>query len=330
MNWTSAQLRSLVELSRRGTVTAVAAALGYTPGGVSQQLAALERATGHGLLRRTGRRVELTEAGRTLARHAERILATEADALAALERTRSEITGVLRVALFATAAAELLPQALRRAREAHPGLEIQTREMPDVDAVYDAVASSAVDLALGLDYPDDPIPRDPTLRLLPLHTERFALATPPGLLPATRAGAPGEGPAPLPLRATQPLPWILPSPHSHYGRAVRTACRRAGVEPRVQHEVTDTAATLALVEAGIGVTPVTPLMLRLRPSQVDVVPLADPPLRRVVAVHRTTADPLPALAALVTVLRTPPQPQGAPGPPSDTLSEAALTDGTPS
>ncbi|QDQ12091.1 LysR family transcriptional regulator [Streptomyces spectabilis] len=332
MNWTSAQLRSLVELGRRGTVTAVAAALGYTPGGVSQQLAALERATGHGLLRRTGRRVELTEAGRTLARHAERILATEADALAALERTRTEVTGVLRVALFATAAAELLPQALRGAREAHPGLEIHTREMPDVDAVFDAVTSSAVDLALGLDYPDVPIPRDPALRLIPLHTERFALAAPRGLLtgPATLPGGYAEGRVPLPLRSTQALPWILPSPHSYYGRAIRTACRRAGVEPRVQHEVTDTAATLALVEAGIGVTPVTPLMLRLRPSQVDVVPLADAPLRRIVAIHRTTADPLPALTALIAILRTPPQPQGTPGPPSDTLSKAALTDGTPS
>lgn len=67
MDWTSAQLRSLVELTRRGTVTAVAKALGYTPGGVSQQIAALEKATGTQLLRRVGRRVELTDAGATLA-----------------------------------------------------------------------------------------------------------------------------------------------------------------------------------------------------------------------------------------------------------------------
>ncbi|MEI5099416.1 LysR substrate-binding domain-containing protein [Streptomyces sp. PmtG] len=193
--------------------------------------------------------------------------------------------------------------------------------MPDVDDVYDAVTSAHVDLALGLDYPDAPITRDPALRVLPLHTEHFSLATPPGLLPQ----------AALSLPATRSLPWILPPAATFYGRAIRTACRRAGVEPRVDHEVTDTAAALALVEAGIGVTPVTPLMLHLRPSRVDVIPLADPPLRHIVAVHRTTPAPSPTLTALLTVLHPPPPPQPTPTPPSDTLSKAALLDGaTPS
>ncbi|WP_257232423.1 LysR family transcriptional regulator [Streptomyces sp. Rer75] len=117
MDWTSAQLRSLVELTRRGTITAVAESLGYTPGGVSQQIAALEKATGMELLRRTGRRVELTDAGMTLARHAERILSTEAEAVEALERTRNDASGTLLVGLFATAAAEILPRpCTRRAR----------------------------------------------------------------------------------------------------------------------------------------------------------------------------------------------------------------------
>lgn len=307
VNWTSAQLRSLVELGRRGTVTAVAAALGYTPGGVSQQIAALERATGRELLRRAGRRVELTEAGRTLAEHAERILAAEAEAMAAVERTRTEITGILRVALFATAAADILPEALRRAREAHPGLEVRSRDM-EVDDVYDAVASGTVDLALGLDYPDVPIPRDPGLRVRHLRTERFALALPPGTYterfaptvpPGTYADRP---PTPLPLAATEPLPWILPSPSTYYGRAIRTACRRAGFEPRVHHEVTDTAATLALVEAGVGVATVTDLMLRLRPSRVDVLPLAPAPERHIVMVYRTASASLPTLTSLVALL----------------------------
>ncbi|MER5297997.1 LysR family transcriptional regulator [Streptomyces lasiicapitis] len=326
MNWTSSQLRSLTELDRRGTITAVAAALGYTPGGVSQQIAALERATGRKLLRRVGRRVELTEAGRALARHADRILAAEAEAVAAVERTRTEITGVLRVALFATAAAEILPQALRAAREAHPGLEVRSRDM-EVDDVYDAVVSGAVDLALGLDYPDVPIPRDPALRIVPLHTERFALAVPPGTFPGQgpAAGGASAGPLPLDLRRTEPHSWILPPADTYYGRAVRTACRRAGVEPSVRHEVTDTAATLALVEAGVGISTVTDLMLRLRPSHVDVLPLREPLERHIVMIYRTTAESLPTLTSLIPLLQSPPlprppQPNITPAPPSATLS----------
>lgn len=293
MDWTSSQLRSLVELTRRGTITAVAQALGYTPGGVSQQIAALEKATGMELLQRVGRRVELTDAGMTLARHAERILSTEAEAVEALERSRGEVSGVLVVGLFATAAAEILPPALQRVRETHPGLAVHSRDM-DVDEVYDAVASGAVDLALGLDYPDVPIPRDPALRVMQLDRERFSLAVPTGWL---------EGREEVALADTQNLGWILPSPYSYYGRAVRTACRRAGIEPDVRHEVTDTAATLALVEAGIGISTVTELMLRLRASRFDVVRLREVVERHIVVVFRSSAEHRPTVGALVEVLR---------------------------
>ena len=293
MDWTSAQLRSFVELTRRGTITAVAEALGYTPGGVSQQIAALEKATGMELLRRVGRRVELTDAGKTLARHAERMLSTEAEAVEALERTRNEASGVLVVGLFATAAAEILPLALRRGRESHPGLTVRSRDM-DVDEVYAAVSSGAVDLALGLDYPDVPIPRDPALRVMPLYRERFSLAVPTGSM---------DGRAVVSLADTRDLGWLLPAAESYYGRALRTACRRAGIEPEVLHEVTDTAATLALVEAGVGVSTVTDLMLRLRSSRFDVVELRETIERHIVVVFRSAAEHRPTVAALVDILR---------------------------
>ncbi|WP_189954028.1 LysR family transcriptional regulator [Streptomyces alanosinicus] len=292
MDWTSAQLRSLVELTRRGTITAVAEALGYTPGGVSQQIAALERATGWQLLRRVGRRVELTDAGATLARHAERILTTEAEAVEALERTRNEISGTLRVGLFATAAAEILPPALRQVRERHPGMTVRSRDM-DVDEVYDAVAGGTVDLALGLDYPDVPIPRDPSLRVRELSRERFSLAVPAGAMPGRRT---------VSLADAGQLGWILPSAGSYYGRAVLTVCRRAGFEPQALHEVTDTAATLALIEAGVGVGVVTDLMLRLRPSCLDVLDLRETMERHIVVVCRSFAEHRPTIAALVEVL----------------------------
>ncbi|MFB6672082.1 LysR family transcriptional regulator [Streptomyces sp. NPDC056390] len=299
MDWTSSQLRSLVELTRRGTITAVAQALGYTPGGVSQQIAALEKATGMELLHRVGRRVELTDAGMTLAHHAERILSTEAEAVEALERSRGEVSGVLLVGLFATAAAEILPPALQRVHETHPELAVHSRDM-DVDEVYDAVASGGVDLALGLDYPDVPIPRDPDLRVTQLYRERFSLAVPAGSM---------EGHDEVALADTQDLGWILPSADSYYGRAVRTACRRAGIEPDVQHEVTDTAATLALVEAGIGVSTVTDLMLGLRASRFDVVRLRETIERHIVVVFRSSAEHRPTVAALVDVLRAVAEPR---------------------
>lgn len=74
----SHRLRLLKEFAERGTIVAAATALGYTPSAVSQQLAALEREAGVALLDRTARAAELTDAGRRLAAHAERILLRQA------------------------------------------------------------------------------------------------------------------------------------------------------------------------------------------------------------------------------------------------------------
>jgi DNA-binding transcriptional LysR family regulator len=236
MDWSSVQLRSLVELRRRGTVTAVATALGYTPGAVSQQLGALERSAGVPLLRRVGRRVELTDAGLALARHAQRILDIDAAATAELEHSAGRVAGELQMALFATAVAEILPAMLARVADSHPELVIRSRELV-VDDVYDAVASGVVDLAVGLEYPDVPIRRDPSLRVVLLYRERFSLAVPAGSMPSA---------GPISLADTgPPLGWILPPEDTHYGLAIRTACRRAGIEPELRHEVVDTAVSLA-------------------------------------------------------------------------------------
>ena len=71
------RLRLLYELSRLGTVASVAEALAYSPSSVSVQLAELEREAGTKLLRRVGRRVELTAAGHRLAVHAEQALGAD-------------------------------------------------------------------------------------------------------------------------------------------------------------------------------------------------------------------------------------------------------------
>src|SRR5258707_12406605 len=87
------RLRLLKEFAGRGTIAATAAALGYTPSAVSQQLAALEREAGVILLDRTARSAELTDAGVRLAAHAERIRDQVGEAEADLSAHEREPTG---------------------------------------------------------------------------------------------------------------------------------------------------------------------------------------------------------------------------------------------
>jgi DNA-binding transcriptional LysR family regulator len=56
-------LATLLELGGRGTLTAAAECLGYTPAAVSQHLAALERTVGAPLVRKVGRALMLTDVG---------------------------------------------------------------------------------------------------------------------------------------------------------------------------------------------------------------------------------------------------------------------------
>src|SRR5688572_18009234 len=116
------RLRALHAVASYGTVLAAGQALHCTPSAISQQISKLERETGATLVEKDGRRLRLTEAGRVLADHAERVLTSMDEAEAALAAHRDTVTGRLTVAAFATACRALLPHALRRLATDHPQL----------------------------------------------------------------------------------------------------------------------------------------------------------------------------------------------------------------
>ena len=287
------KLRTLVEVRAAGSMTAAAGSLGYTTGAVSQQMAALQRSVRAQLFTQAGRRVQLTDAGHLLADHATGLLslARQTDqAMASLsERPQAKVL----VGVFGTAAAALLPGALGRVRMQWPGVHLRSVEV-DVDDATSAVAAARVDLAFGVDYPQAPIPRAADVALLVLGTERFSMATAAG-------SSAQEGPAAL--RDFADEPWILPPEHTFYGRAIRMACRRVDFEPRVDHTVTDTASTLALVAAGLGVAPVTDLMLALRREDLATAPLVDRVERAIVLAYRREPAPQPGVRAVIDAIQ---------------------------
>jgi DNA-binding transcriptional LysR family regulator len=287
------KLRTLVEVRSTGSMTAAAAVLGYTTGAVSQQMSALQRSLRARLFAQVGRRVQLTDAGHLLADHAVGLLSLARQAEQAVASLSGAPQARVLVGVFGTAAAALLPRALVRVREESPGVHLRSVEV-DVDDATSAVADARVDLAFGVDYPQAPIPRAADVALLVLGTERFSIATPAG-------HAAQDGPSSLLDFADEP--WILPPEHTSYGRAIRMACRRLNFEPRVDHTVTDTASTLSLVAAGLGVAPVTDLMLSLRRTGLAAVPLTDRVERTMVLAHRREPAPQPGVRAVIDAIR---------------------------
>jgi DNA-binding transcriptional LysR family regulator len=287
-----AGLRALRALSEHGTMTAAASALGYTTGAVSHQLAALARALGTDVVVAHGRGVVLTEAGAALAAHADALLTAQREAVDAARAATGDAVGTVRVGAFATVTAGLLPRLVAAVAARHPGIVVEGYELT-VDDVATAVRRGDVDLGLGLDYPGAPIPRLPGTALRPLRTERFAVVSAP------LSGLPER----VHLADLADRPWILPPMPTHYGAAVRHACRAAGFEPRAAHEVNDTSTTLALVAQDLGVALATGLMRGLRPAgELRTSMLRDVVEREIVLLEPTATPRRPALDAVADVI----------------------------
>jgi DNA-binding transcriptional LysR family regulator len=286
------RLRLLLELSRRGTITAVADAMAYTPSAVSQQLAALEREAGVPLLEHIGRRVALTPAGAMLAGYAQSVLAVLEEAAAALAATRVSLTGPLRIGAFPTAARALLPPVLVRLGRDHPGLELMVTELDPV-AVPDALRAGAVDVALTFVYDYVPAEPDPALDAEPLVDETVYLAA------ASEPGALGVGAA-ANIQDFRDAPWIAGSPGTLCHTMVVRACQASGFTPRIRHYADDFATVLALVAAGQGVSLIPQLGVTGTPSDVALFPL---PARRrsSIACRKGTRDH-PAISAFVAAV----------------------------
>jgi DNA-binding transcriptional LysR family regulator len=285
------RLRLLFELSHRGTITAVADALAYTPSAVSQQLAALEREAGVPLLERSGRRVALTPAGTVLARYAGSVIAMLEEAAAALAATRAGLAGRLRIGAFPSAARTILPPALVALGREHPGLELMVTELDPV-AVPGALRAGTLDVALTFVYDYVPAEPDPALDTEPLLEEPVYLAAAAGPDDAAGTG----------IQDWRDAPWIAGSPDTLCHTLVLRACQACGFTPRIRHHADDFATVLALVAAGQGVALVPRLGMTATPPGVRLTPITA--RRRSSIAYRKGTGRHPAVAAFAAAVRT--------------------------
>jgi DNA-binding transcriptional LysR family regulator len=292
------RLRLLHELHRRGTVSAVAGALSYSPSTVSQQLAVLQREAGTTLLEPAGRRVRLTDAALVLVEHAERLLAAaeraEADLAAA---AAGAVAGVVRVGSFQTASLHLLLPALADLGARHPRVQVSLVES-EPEPALDALRSHALDLVLADEWAGAPRPRLPGLDREDLLTEPVRLA-----LPAGHPAAGGGGPVRLANLAD--TPWAAGYSGGGQSDLVRRVCNAHGdFEPDIRHHTNELTMLLALVAGGHAVTLLPELALAGGTAGVAVRPVADAELTRTVfTAARTGADRRPALGAVREALR---------------------------
>ena len=310
------RLRVLHAVSAYGSVTAAAAALGYSAPAVSQQLAALEREVGMRLTERAGRGVELTPAAHILVGHTDALLARLDNAEADLAALRDQIAGRVALAAFPSAAASLVPAAWAALADSAPQVRLDLTEMEPEESLP-AVLRNETDVAVAHEYDLLPRPLDPLFERRDLLDDPVVLAIPAdsalsladgalsladgALSPAGVALSPAcVGPVPLATLAGQPF--LAPRPGTSCAEMIQRACARAGFVPRVVARASDFQVLLSLVAAGAGVTLVPRLAARWLPPRVRLVPPAEPVTRRVFAVSRRGGDRKPAVRVVLDAL----------------------------
>ncbi|GAA1402862.1 LysR family transcriptional regulator [Pseudonocardia kongjuensis] len=288
------RLRILRELADRGSVTAVAAALNYTPSAVSQQLKVLSREAGIALTVPDGRGLRLTEAGTAVVAGAEDVLA----ALGRLDETlaglRERPLGTVRVVLFPSAARLLLPGLLRRAA-AHEGLSLSCR---DLDLRPEEVPAAAAGVDVVVTHHDERL--DPftggRLRVRPLLREPLDVALPIRHPLAARAE--------VGLDDLVDEGWIGVGVGWPVDDVLRSVGLVTGTTPQVVQRINDFSVTEELVADGHGVA----LLPRYSTDHRDGTRLALRPLagvraaRLVHAVARADAVERPAVRLVLDEL----------------------------
>jgi DNA-binding transcriptional LysR family regulator len=294
------RLRLLQEFAARGSIARTAAVLGYTPSAVSQQLAVLEREAGIALLDRSARRAELTDAGRRLAGHAERILAMVEEAETDLSAQAQEPAGRVVVTAFPSAAVAFAP-ALARSLRTHPSLALVLRQAPAREGLRQ-VRSGEVDVAIVDDWTsrlaEEVESGGSILTCHHLIRDRLALVVPR----AHRAADPGQ---PVDLRALRFDPWLAAPAGEASRQAVDRMLAAVGVAPPVLSEFEGMSTIVSLVARGIGIAILPRLAVAAGERRVAVreLPHGLDLARDIHAVARTASVRRPSVAVILSALR---------------------------
>jgi DNA-binding transcriptional LysR family regulator len=147
------QLRCLDAVARRRSFTQAALDLHIAQSAVSQQVGRLERELGVELLRRTTRRVEVTEAGELVLARARRALGEMEGARADLDALQGLVRGTLRLGGIPAVGPVHPAASIADFTRAHPGVAITVRE--DVAfALLGQLRDGDLDLVMALVDPD--------------------------------------------------------------------------------------------------------------------------------------------------------------------------------
>jgi molybdate transport repressor ModE-like protein len=283
---------TLREVATHGSITAAAEALGYTTSAVSQQIAKLEKEAGQPLLERHARGVALTDAGRSVVRHTERILVELHAADAELAEIRGLRAGVLALGTFPTAGSSLLPLVVKEFKTRHPGVELKVFS-GRFDRLVDALRRRETELSLLWDYEWNRI-NDPTLTYHHLMNDPTMLLVSEHHRLADRDA--------ISIGELRDESWVVRAEDHPVAQTLEKLCQQGGFTPRTSVFAHDYGEVQAMVAVQLGVA-IAPRLAVLNPRpDVRSIRLATrPPQRRILIAHLAERRLSPAAHEAIAV-----------------------------
>lgn len=283
-----------VDIARAGSLSGAARTLDLTPSAVSQQLALLEAEAGHPLVQRTGKGVLLTEAGKIVLRHAERIQRSQSAARRAMDDLDSLRAGTLRLGTFPTLTQSLLPGILKDYRDRARHVEIALTSGTRVDLLA-RLESGDLEIAFLWDYAWSPFESSAEITVAHLADDPCVLLVPQqhrlaGAVSAVMADAQGEK-------------WIGRSTPEGQD-LLRRAVGGNGSALQLVFEGQTYVEMQAMVAAGLGIALAPQSAAAVVHPGVSVIPLVGAPVRRFWFAHRALDRLTPAAAAMNALLRS--------------------------
>ncbi len=262
------QLRTLVRVAELGSLSKAADRLCIAQPALSRQVRMLEEELGTRLFDRHGRGMVVTEQGRTVLRHAVRIL-KEVDAIKAdvIEETDA-FGGHVSIGMPPTVSNMLAVPLLTAIHAAHPNAKCRIVTSYSL-YLLDWLHRGEIDIGILYD-PQSII----SLKCEPLIEEDFHVIAP------ADSGLSPEAPVPFAALAGKPL--LLPSINHGLRQIVEQCAQDCGISLDVRVEVDSYSALRQLVMNGYGWTILPLASVRSEPafSRLSSAPLVDPVPRR--------------------------------------------------
>ncbi len=289
--WDATRMRLLVEIGRRGSVSAAARAVGIGQPSASQHLRLLEAAAGQRLVQRGGRGSRLTEAGEVLASRAAQALASLASAEEELASLSGLRTGTIHLGASSVPGIYLLPEALDCFRAEYPGVTVEVKIGSTAD-VLERLVRGDVQLALVGAATAERVDLRPFL-----DDELVGIAR-PGLLPLVGGVLAAE--------ALGDHLLLCREPGSASQALVDDSLARAGVRPAGRWELGASEAIKRAARQGLGVALLSRFAVAEEIARGELEPFAIggiPPIRRSLSIATVAGrDPSPAEQGFVSTL----------------------------